>query len=144
MWQQPCNNQTVLRGHHFGGHSKTRYKKLVTHVESHASAVSTPLRWILKNVLQNASHSCRITCERSESARERRTNSATYKRDQQQQQHYLVHTLLPTVQLTGLGITNRLEGMAERRAAGLTVFVEMVRPAVLGGRVVLTWSGGGL
>ena len=26
--------------HHFGGYSKTRYKKLVTHVESHASAVS--------------------------------------------------------------------------------------------------------
>ena len=26
--------------HHFGGYSKTRYKKLVTHVESHASAGS--------------------------------------------------------------------------------------------------------
>ena len=26
--------------HHSGGYSKTRYKKLVTHVESHASAVS--------------------------------------------------------------------------------------------------------
>ena len=26
--------------HHFGGYSKTRYKKLFTHVESHASAVS--------------------------------------------------------------------------------------------------------
>ena len=26
--------------HHFGGFSKMRYKKLVTHVESHASAVS--------------------------------------------------------------------------------------------------------
>ena len=26
--------------HHFGGYSKTRYKKLVTHVESHASAMS--------------------------------------------------------------------------------------------------------
>ena len=26
--------------HHFGGYSKTCYKKLVTHVESHASAVS--------------------------------------------------------------------------------------------------------
>ena len=37
---------------------------------SHASAVSTPLRWTLKNVLQKASHSCRTTCERSESAQE--------------------------------------------------------------------------
>ena len=98
---------------------------------------------IQKRAIKKTSHSCRITCERSESARERRTNSATYKRDQQQQ-HQLVHTLLPTVQLTGLGITNRLEGMAELRAAGLTVFVEMVRPAVLAGRVVLTLSGGGL
>ena len=26
--------------HHFGGYSETRYKKLFTHVESHASAVS--------------------------------------------------------------------------------------------------------
>ena len=39
---------------------------------SHASAVSSPLWWIFKNVLQQASHSCRITCECSESARERR------------------------------------------------------------------------
>ena len=30
----------ALYVHHFGGHSKTRYKKLVTHVESHASAAS--------------------------------------------------------------------------------------------------------
>ena len=35
---------------------------------SHASAVSTPLWWIFKNVLQKASHLCRITCERNESA----------------------------------------------------------------------------
>ena len=35
---------------------------------SHASAVSTPLRWIFKNALIKS----RITCERSESARERR------------------------------------------------------------------------
>ena len=46
---------------------------------SHASAVSTPLRWILKNALEKTSHSCRITCGRSESARERRT--ALYKSD---------------------------------------------------------------
>ena len=26
--------------HHFGGYSKTRYRKLVTHVESHVSAAS--------------------------------------------------------------------------------------------------------
>ena len=30
----------ALQVHHFGGYSKTRYKKLVSHVESHASAVS--------------------------------------------------------------------------------------------------------
>ena len=46
---------------------------------SHASAVSTPLRWIFKNALEKTSHSCRITCGRSESARERRT--ALYKSD---------------------------------------------------------------
>ena len=39
---------------------------------SHASAVSTPLQWIVKNALYKAIHLCRITCERSESARERR------------------------------------------------------------------------
>jgi len=51
---------------------------------SHVSAVSTPLRWIFKNALYKASHSCRITCERSESARERKT--ALYRSNQQ---HYL-------------------------------------------------------
>ena len=54
---------------------------------SHASAVSTPLRWIFKNALRKANHSCRITCERSESAGER--SVALYKSDQQQQQQQL-------------------------------------------------------
>ena len=45
---------------HFGGYSKTRYKKK-----------------------RKASHSCRVTYERSESARER--TIALYKSDQQQQ-----------------------------------------------------------
>ena len=39
---------------------------------SHASAVSTPLRWIFKKRAIKTIHSCRITCEHSESARERR------------------------------------------------------------------------
>ena len=30
----------ALYAHHFGGYSKARFKKLVTHVESHAGAVS--------------------------------------------------------------------------------------------------------
>ena len=47
---------------------------------SHASAVSTPLGWIFKNALWKAIHSCRITCECSESAREWRI--ALYKSDQ--------------------------------------------------------------
>ena len=46
------------------------------------SAVSTPLQWIFKNALYKGSHSCRITCKRSESAREWRI--ALYKSDQQQ------------------------------------------------------------
>ena len=37
MWHQPCQRCKVP---HFGGYSKKHYKKLVTHVESHASAVS--------------------------------------------------------------------------------------------------------
>ena len=51
---------------------------------SHASAVSTPLRWIFKTALQKAIHSCRLRCECSESARERRI--AWYKSDQQEQE----------------------------------------------------------
>ena len=48
---------------------------------SHASAVSTPLQWIFfLNAPWKASHSCRITCERSESAWEQRI--ALYKSDQ--------------------------------------------------------------
>ena len=34
------NLRRALYVHHFGGYSKTRYKKLVVHVESHARAVS--------------------------------------------------------------------------------------------------------
>ena len=50
---------------------------------SHASAVSTPLRWICKKcAIKSYSHSCRITCKSSESARERRI--ALYKSDYQQ------------------------------------------------------------
>ena len=39
--------------------------------QSAQRSVSTPLRWIVKNAVSKASHSCRITCEHSESARER-------------------------------------------------------------------------
>ena len=48
---------------------------------SHASAVRTPLQWIFKNVLWKASHSCRMTCECSESAWKQRI--ALYKSNQQ-------------------------------------------------------------
>ena len=48
---------------------------------SHASAVSTPLRWVFK-FKKKKSYSCRITCERSEPARERKI--AVYKSDEQQ------------------------------------------------------------
>ena len=49
---------------------------------SYASTVSTPLRWILQNVLWKASHSCRITCRHGESAWEQRI--VLFKSDQQQ------------------------------------------------------------
>ena len=52
---------------------------------SHASAVSTPLRRRILKKIYIYIHSRRITCERSESVRERRI--ALYKSDQQQQQH---------------------------------------------------------
>ena len=48
---------------------------------SYASAVSTPLRWIFKKARYKKLVTRRITCERSESARERRT--ALCKSDQQ-------------------------------------------------------------
>ena len=35
-----CGTMPVLSVHHISGHSKMRYKKLITHVESHANAVS--------------------------------------------------------------------------------------------------------
>ena len=37
LWHQPCQRCKYTT---FGGYSKTRYKKLTTHIESHASAVS--------------------------------------------------------------------------------------------------------
>ena len=41
-WQQfhVAPAMSALEVHHFGEYLKTRYKKLVTHVESHASAMS--------------------------------------------------------------------------------------------------------
>ena len=56
---------------------------------SHASAVSTPLRWIFKNGLWKAVHSCRITCEHGEPARERRI--ALYKSDHHNHHHHHDH-----------------------------------------------------
>ena len=40
LWQQilVAPAMPALSVHHFGGYSKTLYKTLVTHVESHASA----------------------------------------------------------------------------------------------------------
>ena len=54
---------------------------------SHASTVSTPLRWILKKTkkLWKASQFCRITCKHSECARE--WIIALYKSDQQWEWH---------------------------------------------------------
>ena len=57
----------------YGVHRTCAETAAVSCGNSHASAVSTPLRWIFKNALLKASHSCRITCERCESGRERRT-----------------------------------------------------------------------
>ena len=59
----------------------------------HASAVSTPLRWIFKNALLKAGHSCRVTCERSEFARIGRI--ALHKNDQQTNYEPLFLWLLP-------------------------------------------------
>ena len=56
----------------YGVHRTCAKMAAVSRGTSHASVVSTPLLWIFKNALNKASHSCRITCERSESARERR------------------------------------------------------------------------
>ena len=56
----------------------------VSRVTSHAGAVSTPPRLILKNALCKASDSSGITSEGSESARQRRTE--LYKSHQRQQQ----------------------------------------------------------
>ena len=36
-WHQPCNNQTALSGRHFGGYSKTCYKKLVSYLGPHVT-----------------------------------------------------------------------------------------------------------
>ena len=57
----------------YGVHRTCAEMAAVSCSTSHASAVSTPLWWIFKNALEIGSHSCRITCERSESAREQRT-----------------------------------------------------------------------
>jgi len=52
----------------YGVHRTCTETAAVSCGTSHASAVSTPLQWIFKNT----SHSCRITCEHSESAQSQR------------------------------------------------------------------------
>ena len=59
----------------YGVHRTCAETAAVSCGTSHASAVSTPLRWIFKNknktkTRYKASHSCRTTCERNESAQE--------------------------------------------------------------------------
>ena len=44
-WQQKFHvapDMSALSGHHFGGYSKTHYKKIFIHAESHASTVCMP------------------------------------------------------------------------------------------------------
>ena len=52
----------------YGVHRTCAETAAVSCGTSHASAVSTPLRWILKKCAIKASHSCRTTYKRSESA----------------------------------------------------------------------------
>ena len=54
----------------YGAHRNCAEMAAVSCGTSHASAVSTPLRWIFKKTRYKASHSCRTTCKRSESAQE--------------------------------------------------------------------------
>ena len=58
----------------YGVHRTCAETAAVSCGTSHVSAVSTPLRWIFKKKKKKkcykASHSCRTTCERSESAQE--------------------------------------------------------------------------
>ena len=54
----------------YGVHRTCAETAAVSCGTSHARAVSTPLRWIFKKTRYKASHSCRTTCERSESAQE--------------------------------------------------------------------------
>ena len=54
--------------------------------EDFVSAVSTPLQRIFKNALLKASHSCKITCECSESARKWRI--VLYKRNHHHHPHH--------------------------------------------------------
>ena len=78
---------------------------------SHASAVSTPLRWIFKNALEKTSHSCRITCERNESARER-SIALFYINQQSDQQHQqsVVVVHVSTVYIRRVLVVHRLSG----------------------------------
>ena len=57
-------------------HAERAEMATVSRGTSHVCAVSTPLLWIFKNALQKASLSCRITCERSESAPAKAENIA--------------------------------------------------------------------
>ena len=54
----------------YGVHRTCAEMAAVSCGTSHASAIRTPLRWIFKKTRYKASHSCRTTCERSESAQE--------------------------------------------------------------------------
>ena len=54
----------------YGVHMTCAETAAVSCGTSLASAVSTPLQWIFKKTRYNVSHSCRTTCERSESAQE--------------------------------------------------------------------------
>ena len=54
----------------YGVHRTCAETAAVSCGTSHASAVSTLIRWIFKKTRYKASHSCRTTCERSESAQE--------------------------------------------------------------------------
>ena len=105
-WQQfhKAPAMPARKVHHFGGWSKPRYKK-------------------------KAIHSCRITCEHRESARERRI--ALDKSDQQQQQYPPSAPLSCVWRWGGGGERWRGVGGARWRGLGLFLFLRVLIYEVL-------------
>ena len=136
---QPCNNITALWVHHFGGYSKTRYKKLAPHSESHATRASLfeSGEWRHIKATNNNNNNTfiphsTIQNQMSQHIKGRKMPRLTVRKQIHVQVHaqamVLVITAIPVCMLTSDSLDHRHQLICSRCAPAV-MFVSVLKPS---------------